>query len=200
MLSIGLTGGIGSGKSEALAACRRLGAAALSSDEIVHDLLQQQEVKDLLVARWGEAVLRDGDIDRAAVAQTAFNQPDELRWLEQMLFPLVGAEIADWRGELERSGSTARAAVVEVPLLFESGVAPAFDVTVAVVADEQTRAERAAARNHEAVDERAARQLSQAEKAERADYVIHNDGSLADLERAVGELLDRLEREAPRKP
>lgn len=200
MLFIGLTGGIGSGKSEALAACRRLGAAVVSSDEIVHDLLQQQEVKDLLVARWGEAVLRDGDIDRAAVAQTVFNQPDELRWLEQMLFPLVGAEIADWRGELERSGSTARAAVVEVPLLFESGVAPAFDVTVAVVADEQMRAERAAARDHEAVDERAARQLSQAEKAERADYVIHNDGSLADLEQAVGDLLDRLAREAPGKP
>jgi dephospho-CoA kinase len=200
LLFIGLTGGIGSGKSEALAACRRLGAAVLSSDEIVHDLLQQREVKDLLVAHWGEAVLRDGDIDRAAVAQTVFNQPDELRWLEQMLFPLVGAEMADWRGELERSGSTARAAVVEVPLLFEAGVAPAFDVTVAVVADEQMRAERAAARDHEAVDERAARQLSQAEKAKRADYVIHNDGSLADLEQAVGDLLDQLEREAPREP
>ena len=200
MLFIGLTGGIGSGKSEALAACRRLGAAVLSSDEIVHDLLDRQEVKDLLVARWGEAVLRDGDIDRAAVAQTVFNQPDELRWLEQTLFPLVGAEMADWRRELERSGSPARAAVVEVPLLFEAGVEPAFDVTVAVVADEQTRAERAAARDHEAVDERAARQLSQSEKAARADHVIHNDGSLADLERAVGDLLDRLEREVPQEP
>jgi dephospho-CoA kinase len=89
---------------------------------------------------------------------------------------------------------------VEVPLLFEAGVEPAFDLTVAVVADEATRAERAAARGHEAVGERAARQLSQSEKAERADHVIHNDGSLADLERDVGELLERLEREAASRP
>ena len=198
MLFIGLTGGIGSGKSEALAACRRLGAAVLSSDEIVHDLLQRPEVRDLLVARWGGAVLRDGEIDRAAVAQTVFNQPDELRWLEQTLFPLVGAEMAGWRRGLERSGSAPRAAVVEVPLLFEAGVDPAFDVTVAVVADEQARAERAAARGHEAVGERAARQLSQSEKAARADHVIHNDGSLADLERDVAALLERLERDAER--
>jgi dephospho-CoA kinase len=195
LLFIGLTGGIGSGKSEALAACERAGAAVLSSDQVVHDLLGTDDVKDLLVARWGEAVLADGKIDRAAVAQIVFNQPDELRWLEENLFPLVGAEMVAWRVDLESSGDPPPVAVVEVPLLFEAGVHSAFDATIAVVADEAVRAERAASRDHQAVDERAARQLSQEEKASRADYVIRNDGSLADLERDVRALVDRLERE-----
>ena len=198
MLFIGLTGGIGSGKSEALAACRRAGAAVLSSDQVVHDLLATGEVKELLVARWGEDVLSNGEIDRAAVAEIVFDKPDQLQWLEQNLFPLVGAEIAAWRVELEASGEPPRVAVVEVPLLFESGADVAFDTTVAVVADEQLRAERAAARDHRAVDERAARQLSQDEKANRAHHVIRNDGSLDDLERDIRDLLDRLAGEAAR--
>jgi dephospho-CoA kinase len=198
LLFIGLTGGIGSGKSEALEACRRAGAAVLSSDQIVHDLLQTGEVRDLLVARWGDAVLPEGDIDRAAVAQIVFNKPEELRWLEQTLFPLVGAEIAAWRAELTSMEPSVRAAVVEVPLLFEAGIEAAFDTTIAVAADEQVRAERAGSRGHEAVDERTERQLPQAEKARRADHVIRNDGSLADLDLAVAELLDRLEREQAR--
>jgi dephospho-CoA kinase len=198
LLFIGLTGGIGSGKSEALAACRRAGAAVLSTDQVVHDLLGTDEVRDLLAARWGDAVLADGRIDRAAVAQIVFNQPNELRWLEERLFPLVGAEMAGWRAELEASSDPPRAAVVEVPLLFEAGVEGAFDTTVAVVADERLRAERAGSRDHEAIMERAARQLSQDEKASRADHVIRNDGSLEDLERAVAELLDRLAPERAR--
>jgi dephospho-CoA kinase len=192
LLFIGLTGGIGSGKSEALAACQRAGAAVLSSDQIVHDLLGTGEVQDLLAARWGDAVLPDGKIDRGAVAQIVFNQPDELRWLEERLFPLVGAEMAGWRADLEASHPAPRVAVVEVPLLFEAGVEGAFDTTVAIVADEELRAQRAGSRDHLAVGERAARQLSQEEKASRADHVIRNDGSLEDLDRAVAGLLDRL--------
>jgi dephospho-CoA kinase len=198
LLFIGLTGGIGSGKSEALAACRRAGAAVLSSDQVVHDLLATEEVKQLLAARWGEAVLSNGDIDRAAVAQIVFNQPDELRWLEQELFPLVGAETAAWRAELQATDPP-DVAVVEVPLLFEAGAEAGFDATVAVVTDEGIRAERAGGRGHQAVDERAARQLSQQEKATRADFVIHNDGSLEDLERSVRDLLARLVREKGRR-
>jgi dephospho-CoA kinase len=192
LLFIGLTGGIGSGKSEALAACRRAGAAVLSSDQVVHDLLDTEEVQDLLEARWGEAVLSGGDIDRAAVAKIVFNKPDELQWLEQNLFPLVAAETAAWRAELEAAQQPPRVAVVEVPLLFEAGVEGRFDTTVAIVADEQLRAERAASRDHQAIDERAARQLTQEEKAKRADHVIRNDGSLEDLDRQVRGLLDRL--------
>jgi dephospho-CoA kinase len=198
LLFIGLTGGIGSGKSEALAACRRAGAAVLSSDQVVHDLLAKDEVVELLVARWGQGVLSNGKIDRAAVAQIVFDKPDQLQWLEQNLFPLVGAEIVAWRAELLASGDPPRVAVVEVPLLFEAGAEGGFDTTVAIVADERLRAERAAARDHHAVDERTARQLSQDEKARRADHVIHNDGSLEDLEREVEDLLDSLAGEAAR--
>jgi dephospho-CoA kinase len=198
LLFIGLTGGIGSGKSEALAACHRAGAAVLSSDQVVHDLLETDQVKELLVARWGEDVLSNGEIDRAAVAEIVFENQDQLQWLEQNLFPLVGAGIAGWRAELEASAEPPRVAVVEVPLLFEAGADVAFDTTVAVVADEQLRAERAAARDHRAVDERAARQLTQEEKAQRADHVIRNDGSLEDLERDIRGLLDRLVGEATR--
>jgi dephospho-CoA kinase len=198
LLFIGLTGGIGSGKSEALAACQRAGAAVLSSDQVVHDLLDSEEVKELLVARWGEDVLSNGKIDRAAVAQIVFDKPDQLQWLEHNLFPLVGAEIAAWRSDLAASGGPPRVAVVEVPLLFEAGAEDAFDTTIAIVADERLRAERAAARDHHAVDERASRQLSQDEKASRADHVIRNDGSLEDLEREVGALLNRLSGEAAR--
>ena len=191
-----MTGGIGSGKSEALAACQRAGAAVLSSDQVVHDLLESEDVKELLVARWGEDVLSNGKIDRAAVAQIVFDKPDQLQWLERNMFPLVGAEIAAWRSDLAASGGPPRVAVVEVPLLFEAGAEDAFDTTIAIVADERLRAERAAARDHHAVDERASRQLSQEEKASRADHVIHNDGSLEDLERQVGDLLGRLASEA----
>jgi dephospho-CoA kinase len=198
LLFIGLTGGIGSGKSEALAACRRAGAAVLSSDQVVHDLLATDPVKDLLVARWGDAVLSNGEIDRAAVAEIVFDKTDQLEWLEQNLFPLVGAEIASWRAQLEALGEPPAVAVVEVPLLFEAGADAAFDTTLAVVADERLRAERAAARDHRAVDERAARQLSQDEKAGRADHVIRNDGTLEDLERDIRDLLDRLVGEAAR--
>jgi dephospho-CoA kinase len=192
LLFIGLTGGIGSGKSEALAACRRAGAAVLSSDQVVHELLGTDEVRDLLAARWGDAVLANGKINRSAVAQIVFNQPDELRWLEQQLFPLVGAEMAAWRVELEAQADSPHVAVVEVPLLFESGVEQAFDSTVAIIADEKVRASRAGGRDHLAVEERAVRQLSQEEKASRADHVIRNDGSLEDLERAMAGLLERL--------
>jgi dephospho-CoA kinase len=196
LLFIGLTGGIGSGKSEALAAFERLGAATLSSDQVVHDLLGTDEIRDLLLERWGDAILTGRAVDRAAVAQIVFNQPDELRWLEQTLFPRVGLRIADWRASLAEAETQPVAAVVEVPLLFEAGIEGAFDLTVAVVADEILRAERAASRGHELVEGRAGRQLSQDEKAARAGRVIRNDGSLEDLEREIRSLLEQLDREA----
>ncbi len=83
---------------------------------------------------------------------------------------------------------------METPLLFEAGMESLYDATIAVVADEDVRSERAAARGHEAVDERAARQLSQDEKAARATYVVRNDGSPEDLQSALAVILQQLRR------
>jgi dephospho-CoA kinase len=151
---------------------------------VVHELLGTQKVRDLLEERWGEGM------DRDRIAEVVFNRPDELAWLEGLLFPRVGQRIAAWRMGLEDTA----AAVVEVPLLFEAGVDGVFDATVAVVADEQIRAERAGARDHRALAGREARQLSQEEKAGRADYVIRNDGTLEELEQAIARLLEELAR------
>lgn len=189
MLFVGLTGGIGSGKSEALAALGRLGVPTLSSDAVVHELLGTEEIRRLLHQRWGGRVLADGDVDRAAVATIVFERPEELSWLEGTLFPRVGERMMAWRAGLEAGHDVA---VVEVPLLFEAGIEGAFDATVAVVTDEGVRAERAAARGHEGLAGRGSRQLSQEEKARRADYVIRNDGTIPDLEAAVREVLAEL--------
>jgi dephospho-CoA kinase len=192
LLFVGLTGGIGSGKSEALAAFERLGAAVLSSDAVVHDLLGSAEVRELVAERWGKRVIVDGRVDREAVAEIVFDQADELAWLEGVLFPRVGERITAWRADLERVPDGPDVAVVEVPLLFEAGIEGAFDTTVAVVAGEEERRRRADERGHLGLEGRAARQLSEEEKASQADHVIRNDGTLADLERGIGELLEKL--------
>jgi dephospho-CoA kinase len=189
VLFVGLTGGIGSGKSEALAAFERLGVPTLSTDAVVHDLLVAPEVRDLLRDRWGDRVLTDGEVDRAAVATIVFGRPEELAWLEGTLFPRVGERMSAWRTGLEGRHDVA---VVEVPLLFEVGIESAFDATVAVLADEALREERATARGHEGVEGRTGRQLSQDEKADRADHVIRNDGTISDLQAAVRDVLAEL--------
>lgn len=179
---VGLTGGIGAGKSTALALLGELGAATLSADAVVHELLGAPEVAEAVADRFGPGVLdAAGAVDRAAVAERVFGEPEDRAWLEGLLWPRVGARMAEWHAATEAASPRPRAAVVEVPLLFEAGMETAFDATVAVVADEPVRAERAAGRGHVALAERSRRQLSQAEKAARADHVVRNDGSRADL-------------------
>jgi dephospho-CoA kinase len=187
---VGLTGGIGAGKSEALAALERLGAATISADQVVHDLYDDPEVRAAVVARWGEEVAPDGRVDRAAVARRAFASEEERAWLEQLIWPKVGRRVAEWRAI--ESQKRPRALVVETPLLFEAGLESNYDATIAVIADEAVRAERARARGHEALDERTARQFSQAQKAERATYAVENSGSLRDLEQELSEVLAKL--------
>jgi dephospho-CoA kinase len=187
---VGLTGGIGAGKSTALEALAELGAATLSADAVVHELLADADVRDAMTDRLGAAVLdRDGAVDRAAVAAHVFERPEDRAWLEGMLWPRVGARIVDWRAEVEASRPLPPAIVVEVPLLFEAGMETVFDVTVAVVADEGLRSQRAAGRGHAAVAERAGRQLSQADKALRADHVVRNDGSREELKAELSRVL-----------
>ena len=189
---IGLTGGIGAGKSTALEALERLGAPTLSTDAVVHDLYGSPRVRDAVVARLGRSVLRDDAIDRAAVAARAFATPADRAWLEGLLWPLVTERMAAWRAQVETASPPPRAAFVEVPLLFESGMESAFDATIAIVADEAVRARRAGARGHQALVERSARQLSQQEKAQRATYRVVNDGTVEQLETQLSAVLEML--------
>jgi dephospho-CoA kinase len=196
---VGLTGGIGAGKSTALAALEHLGAAVLSTDAVVHELYERDpRLREAIVGRFGPEVAPAGVVDRAAVAERAFANPRDRGWLEQLLWPLVGARVAAWLREVRAArgrGSTGpRAAVVEVPLLFESGMGDLYDATIAVVAEESVRRERAARRAHALVDERAARQLSQQQKAQRATFVVRNDGSEEDLAHELSAVLDKLSR------
>jgi dephospho-CoA kinase len=186
---IGLTGGIAAGKSEALAALERLGAATLSADAVAHDLLATPEVRDLVVERLGPGMAPGGRMDRDAVAAAVFEREDDRAWLEGILWPRVADRILAWRAEAEAADPAPAALVVEVPLLFEAGMEGAFDATIAVVAEEATRAGRAAERGHEGLESRASRQLRQEEKAQRADYTVTNDGDLAELEGRLARVL-----------
>jgi dephospho-CoA kinase len=186
---VGLTGGIGAGKSEALAAFERLGASVLSTDRVTHELLGDEEVRAALVERWGPEIAPNGEVDRGRVGQIVFEDPDELSWLEAQLHPRVAGHVAEWR---ERLGPEVAIAVVEVPLLFEAALEDAFDATLAVVADDRIREERLRRRGQPGLEGREGRQLEQSEKESRADHVIRNDGTLDDLEREVSELMDEI--------
>ena len=189
---VGLTGGLGAGKSTALEALERLGAATLSTDAVVHELYAAAELRDAVVARWGSDVAPGGVVDRAAVAAHAFATPAERAWLEGEIWPRVAARIAAWREAVAVREPAPAAAVVETPLLFEAGMEGIYDATIAVVADEEVRAQRAAARGHVGVDTRAARQLPQEEKARRATYTVTNSGTLEELETELSEVLASL--------
>jgi dephospho-CoA kinase len=189
---VGLTGGMGAGKSTALAALRRLGAEVLSTDAVVHELYLGEHLRDAVVQRWGPAVAPGGAVDRAEIARRAFASEEDRRWLESLLWPLVGGRVAAWLAEVRARRPAPPAAVVEVPLLFEAGMDGICDATIAVLADERLRSERAAGRGHELELEREARQLSQEEKARRATFTVLNDGTEAELQEKLSAILDKL--------
>jgi dephospho-CoA kinase len=189
---VGLTGGLGAGKSTALAALERLGAATLSTDAVVHELYATDEVRDAVVERWGADVAPGGVVDRSAVARCAFASDEDRKWLEGLLWPRVGARVAAFREAALSADPAPAAAVVETPLLFEAGMDGIYDATIAIVADEEVRAERAGARGHQAVDERHSRQLPQEEKAQRATFAVRNDGSVDELESRLSDVLGKL--------
>jgi dephospho-CoA kinase len=189
-VAVAVTGGIGAGKSEALEAFGRHGAAVISSDEIVHRLLRQDvEVKNALLGRWGKRVLEaDGEIDRARVGEIVFADRGELRWLEELLHPRVVAEYLRWREELARLPEPPRVCVTEVPLLYEVGGDAHFDAVVVVTASAQVRVSRHIRPMHD----REQRLLPDEEKAARADFVYVNDGTLAELDAFVSDVMTNL--------
>jgi dephospho-CoA kinase len=162
-----------------------LGAATLSTDAVVHELLASDAVRTALAERFGAEVASD----RSLIAERVFGNYEDRAWLERLLWPLVGERVAAWRASVPAGV----VAVVEVPLLFESGMEDVFDATIAVIADESLRKARAAARGHAAVDERAGRQLPQSEKAHRADFTVRNDGSLEELKKTLSRVLATLD-------
>lgn len=171
-----------------------MGAATLSTDAVVHELLDDPAVRDRLLDRWGGEVVTDGIVDRGRVGAIVFDSTEELSWLESLLHPLVDERVAAWGRGL---APDVELAVVEVPLLFETSMEDAFDATVAVTAADETRAERAGLRGTELLEARSDRQLPQEEKAARATYVLVNDGSLETLEREVAALMERLTQSTP---
>jgi dephospho-CoA kinase len=186
---VGLTGGIGAGKSEALAAFERHGAATLSTDRVAHDLLEDEEVSAELVDRWGDEIAPGGKVDRERVSEIVFNDRGELAWLESLTHPRVGAHVLEWRQSLDPEVPVA---VVEVPLLFEAAMEDAFDATLAVVADDELRDGRLRERGQGGLAGREERQLDQAEKERRADHVIRNDASLEELDSEVRKVIEEL--------
>jgi dephospho-CoA kinase len=190
-IAVALTGGIGAGKSEALAAFARHGAATTSSDGIVHRLLAEDPgVRSAVVERFGAAVLDvDGGLDRAAVGRVVFGVPEELAWLEALLHPLVVAEQAEWRAALASRPEPPAVCVIEIPLLYETGGESRFDAVVVVTAPPVLREARAR-RPDLALREQ--RLIPDDEKVRRADFVYVNDGTLDELDAFVVAVLERL--------
>lgn len=191
-VSVAITGGIGAGKSETLKAFERHGAAVISSDEIVHQLLREDaDVKKAIVKRFGEQVLdARGEIDRAAVASIVFADRAELAWLEELLHPVVSAAYLRWRELLGGLDEPPILCVTEVPLLYESGSEKHFDAVVAVTASPAVRASRSIAPD---AGLREKRLLPDEEKLERADFSFVNDGSLDELDAFVQNVIESLD-------
>jgi dephospho-CoA kinase len=182
-LAVALTGGIAAGKSEALQAFARHGAATISSDEVVHRLYREdEELRTALREHWGDGVFRGGEVDREEIGLIVFADRAELAWLEAELHPRVRAAVDGWLAE-----QTAEVAVAEIPLLYETGGEARFDRVVVVTAPPEVREAR---RGRAA--EREARLVPEAEKVQRADFSYVNDGSLEELDDFVAGVLEEL--------
>jgi dephospho-CoA kinase len=190
-VAVAITGGIGAGKSEALKAFARHGAATISSDDIVHRLLREDDdVRSALLEHFGTGILDDaGNIDRAAISRIVFDDREQLAWLESLLHPRVVAEYLAWREALAELTDPPAVSVTEVPLLYEVGGAKRFDAVVVITAPADVRQARARV----APEEREARLLPDEEKAARADFTYVNDGTLQQLDDFVRETVSRLE-------
>jgi dephospho-CoA kinase len=193
-LAVAITGGIGAGKSEALAAFERHGAEVISSDEIVHALLREDpEVRRSLLERFGDQILDEsGRPDRAAIAKIVFADREALAWLEGLLHPLVVREYLLWRDELGKRQNPPAVCATEVPLLYEVGGEDRFDAVVVITAPRDLRAARASV----PLEARERRLLPDEEKIERADFAYVNDGTTADLDAFVGRVMAELKARA----
>jgi len=186
--AVAITGPIGAGKSAALEAFARHGAATVSSDEIVHELLRSDpEIHAALAERFGPEVVGPDGADRARIAEIVFNDPAQLEWLEELLHPRVAEQNLAWRAEQAARADPPALTVSEVPLLYESGADRRFDVVVVITAPEPVRRER-----RPVGDERERRLLPVDEKVALADYTYVNDGTLEELDGFVADVVGKL--------
>jgi dephospho-CoA kinase len=195
-VAIAITGGIGAGKTEALNAFARHGAATISSDDIVHRLLREDDdVRAALLERFGTGILDDADhIDRAAISRIVFDDSEALAWLETLLHPRVVAEYLAWREALARLPDPPAVSATEVPLLYEVGGEERFDAVVAITAPEDLRRERSRVSSPE---QRESRLIPDEDKAARADFSYVNDGTRQQLDEFVAETMRALEARQP---
>ena len=194
MLKLGLTGSIATGKSTVLAAFAALGVPVFSSDEAVHELYAGEAVGP--VGKAFPGVVREGLVDRDTLSAALIADPKRLGELERIVHPLVRRRIALF---LEQAAATgAPLAVVDIPLLFEGGHDYGLDKVAVTVCDEATQRQRALARpgmTVEKLETILARQLSQAEKRKRADYIFDTSGPISATEAKVKALVDTVNAE-----
>ena len=188
-LAVAITGGIAAGKTEALAAFARRGAAVSSADELVHRVYREDEsLKSELRERWGDGVFdADGEVDRAAVALIVFADRSELNWLESVLHPRVGRMHKQWLDEVAAGTDPPALVAVEIPLLYETGGEERFDKVVVLTASPSVREARRGV-----FAEREARLIPDEEKIRRADFAYVNDGSLEELDAFVDGVVQEL--------
>jgi dephospho-CoA kinase len=186
---IGLTGGIGCGKTLAARFFVQQGFVAVDADQLARQVLESPSVCALLRACWGaEALLPDGMPNRAWIAAKVFTDPNERTFLESITHPEVS------RLRQEAIADPSRNYIVEIPLLFEKNLAAEFKAVVCVACSESVRLQRLQGRgvSLEEAKRRIASQLPLDEKVKKSDYVLWNDGDAVFLERQVQKLVAQL--------
>ena len=181
---VGLTGGIGSGKSLAAQFFSQLGALVIDADQLARSAIERgSEGFDEVLLRFGDTVLKNGDIDRVALGQIVFENPEAKRDLEEIIHPRIRAEFE----EAVASLNPGQIMVYEIPLLVETNAADRFDFVVTVESDPELRKERLRARGmfHSDIEKRMASQATEDQRRAIADCVLTNDGSEDDLLRQV---------------
>ena len=181
---VGLTGGIGSGKSLAAQFFSQLGALVIDADQLARSAIERgSEGFDEVLLRFGDAVLKNGDIDRVALGQIVFENPEAKKDLEEIIHPRIRAEFE----EAVASLNPGQVMVYEIPLLVETNAAERFDFVITVESDSELRKQRLRARGmfHSDIEKRMASQATEEQRRAVADCVLTNDGSEDDLLRQV---------------
>jgi dephospho-CoA kinase len=189
---IGLIGAIGAGKSTAAAMLRARGGFLINADALGHEALEQPDIREKLIARWGERIVRpDGKLDRRAIAGVVFPDPAERSALEQLVFPFI-RERATREIDRGQNDPAARFVVLDAAVLLEAGWNSACDRIVYVDAPREARLARLAARSGWTAADLAAREAAQwpaADKMKRADAVLVNDADVARLRERIDRLV-----------